>query len=50
MVRYLVILFASLLLASCYRMPDEGEVSVIPMTNNPHVTGQASGGMPGIEY
>ena len=27
-----------LILAGCYRMPQEGEVSVLPLTNNPTIT------------
>jgi hypothetical protein len=48
--RYLLFLLSLFFLSSCYRMPEEGEVSVIPMTNNPHLTGQPAGGMPGVEY
>lgn len=35
--------------SSClYRMPEDGEVSVIPNTNNPHITGQSTDWAPGI--
>jgi len=50
MIRYSLLLLSLLFVTGCYRMPEEGEVSVIPMTNNPNVTGQSTGGMPGIEY
>ena len=36
--------------AACYRMPDEGEVSVVPTTNNPAMTRKPSGWTPGIAY
>lgn len=38
-------------LTSCYRMPEEGEVSTVPNTNNPANTRQKNTSlMPGIEY
>ncbi len=40
----------SITITGCYRMPEEGEVSVVPITNNPAVTRkQSSPFMPGIE-
>ena len=34
---------------SCYRMPEEGEVSVLPITNNPTITNPGKNNiMPGI--
>ncbi|MGR3951737.1 MAG: hypothetical protein QRY74_02310 [Chlamydia sp.] len=38
----LTMLSIALLSQGCYRMPDEGEVSVVPITNNPSVTRQTS--------
>lgn len=43
-------IFLSTFTTGCYRMPEEGEVSVVPITNNPAVTRkQASPFMPGVE-
>jgi hypothetical protein len=42
--------FALFFLTGCYRMPDEGEVSVVPITNNPAMTRKGSGWTPGVEY
>ena len=36
--RSLILLFILLFSSGCYRMPEEGEVSVIPNTNNPNIT------------
>lgn len=33
-----VSIFAFFFCFGCYRMPEEGEVSLIPMTNNPTIT------------
>lgn len=38
----LIVLFAT---ASCYRMPDEDEVSVVPSTNNPSIIRKESNPM-----
>ncbi len=39
--------FFAALCVSCYRMPEEGEVSIIPDTNNPSIIrNQGSTGMP----
>lgn len=36
---------------SCYRMPEEGEVSTLPTTNNPSLTRKPNQTvMPSIEY
>jgi hypothetical protein len=36
---------------SCYRMPEEDEVSVIPITNNPSITHErAASPIPQISY
>jgi hypothetical protein len=47
-------LFTLIILAttSCYRMPEEGEVSMIPNVNNPNFTKSKSPTpvMPGVEY
>ncbi len=46
-----VIILLVLLTASCYRMPDEGEVTTLPNTNNPSLTRQKNPSlMPGFEY
>jgi len=46
-----VILSLGLCLAGCYSSDDNGELSTVPVTNNPHVIGDsAKGGMPGIPH
>lgn len=45
-----IILSALILCTSCYRLPEEGEVSVIPVTNNPSMTRQQPSLMPGVNY
>lgn len=45
----LLLMFFALFCSGCYRMPEEGEVSVVPITNNPAVTGQGREWTPGIE-
>lgn len=47
---FLIVASALSLLTACYRMPEEGEVSVVPTTNNPSITRQGGGFMPGVEY
>lgn len=46
----LVIIATLIFITGCYRMPEEGEVSVVPTTNNPSITRQGGGWTPGIEY
>ncbi|MBS0635259.1 MAG: hypothetical protein JSR37_07330 [Verrucomicrobia bacterium] len=47
---YIVILLV-LVSSSCYRMPEEGEVSTLPNTNNPSLTRhKETVPMPGIQY
>jgi len=41
-------LFATLLLSGCYRMPTENDYSLVPVTNNPSVTCEKSSGLPGM--
>jgi hypothetical protein len=52
MSKEIVLLVAGILclFTACYRMPEDGEVSVVPTTNNPSITRQGSGFAPGIEY
>lgn len=40
--RSLLFLFLLTSLTSCYRMPEEGEVSVVPTVNNPQYSGKNS--------
>jgi PBP1b-binding outer membrane lipoprotein LpoB len=40
MKKLLLIALFTLMSTSCYRMPAEGEVSVVPTTNNPTLTRQ----------
>jgi len=48
---YLLLILLVFHLTSCYRMPEEGEVSTVPNTNNPTNTRQKNPSlMPGIEY
>jgi len=44
-----ILFFILAITAGCYRMPEDGEVSVLPNTNNPNVTRQGDWS-PGIEY
>ncbi len=51
MKRVVTILFLALGLAGCYRVaPDEGEISTVPVTNNPNAMPgpMKSGGMPSV--
>ena len=52
MSKYIVLFITAIvyLFTACYRMPEEGEVSVVPTTNNPSITRQGQGFTPGIEY
>lgn len=52
MSKYVALFFISIVcfLTACYRMPQDGEVSVVPTTNNPSMTRQGGGWMPGVEY
>jgi hypothetical protein len=52
MSKYIVLFIAGILcfFTSCYRMPEEGEVSVVPTTNNPSITRQSGGLTPGIDF
>lgn len=46
-------LFSSLFLvaASCYRMPEEDEFSLVPTTNNPAITHERNDSMvPAVSY
>jgi hypothetical protein len=47
---FLITSIVCFLLTACYRMPEEGEVSVVPNTNNPSNTRQGGGFTPGVEY
>ncbi len=50
---FLLMAFASILFMGCYRMPADGEYSVIPSTNNPDVIGNDRGAaswMPGSGF
>jgi hypothetical protein len=46
----LLAIISLVIFAGCYRMPREGEVSVVPTTNNPSITRQGTGYTPGVEY
>lgn len=49
--RLLSILFLLVALTSCYRMPQEDECSLVPMTNNPDVTRARDPGLlPTVNY
>lgn len=53
--KYTPLLLVVLLCSSCWRMPKEGDVSTLPMTNNPSLIHQSGGGAssvptPGVEY
>ena len=37
--KYVFCFLLCIVAVSCYRMPEEGEVSTIPDTNNPSMTG-----------
>jgi len=50
MKKYASVIALVFLLASCYRMPDEGEVSTIPTTNNPNVIRSEYEWKPGVEF
>ena len=45
-----ILLFLVFLSTSCYRMPEEGEVSTLPNTNNPSLTRQKENVTPALEY
>lgn len=49
---HFILLFLLIGTTSCYRMPEEGEVSMIPNVNNPNFTQTKSPGavMPSVEY
>lgn len=50
---FLIAIFATSLLSSCYRMPEEGEVSVVPNVNNPKYKGkndQKNAVLPSFDY
>ncbi|MCE5295253.1 MAG: hypothetical protein LLF94_11675 [Chlamydiales bacterium] len=48
--KYMLLVIA-FVVSSCYRMPDDGEVSTLPNTNNPQLTGHKETPlMPGIKY
>ncbi len=50
MKQLLITAFLITLLASCYRMPSEGEVSVVPNTNNPQlIHKESSPWAPGVD-
>ena len=38
----IVLLIVISMCSACYRMPEEGEVSVVPHTNNPQFTSKGS--------
>ena len=46
----LFVVLCLLFSTGCYRIPQEGEVSVVPTTNNPSITRQGGGWKPGVEY
>jgi hypothetical protein len=46
----LAAVFSLFFVTGCYRMPEDGEVSVLPTTNNPAMTRQGGGWTPGVEY
>ena len=48
----ILVLIALLILVctGCYRMPEEGQVSVVPVTNNPSMTRSKGGWVPGVAY
>lgn len=51
--RQLLLLLPLVLLMSCglYRMPADDEVSIIPLTNNPHLVGEKDPGLiPAMNY
>ena len=54
MKKYILFLIPLILLTSCWRMPQEGEVSTLPNVNNPTLTRQQNTGisqvMPGVSY
>jgi hypothetical protein len=53
MKHYILIFLLCLLATSCYRMPEEGEVSTVPNVNNPRYTGKNDGtinALPGVQY
>lgn len=51
MLRYIVLAISCVLCCTaCYRMPEEGEVSVVPTTNNPAMTRKPAGWTPGVAY
>jgi len=47
--KYWFFIITCLTCTSCYRMPEEGEVRTIPMTNNPTMTRQQNSWQPGID-
>ena len=50
MKKIIFITISALIVTGCYRMPEDGEVSVVPVTNNPSMTRQQNSCLPGIEY
>jgi len=53
MKKYLPFFLICIFFTSCYRMPEDGEVSMVPNVNNPNYTGQKNSTtklMPGVEY
>ena len=44
--RFLFIVASLFCLSSCWRMPEEGEVSTLPTVNNPQVTRNQTGALP----
>jgi len=43
-------LLALLILSGCYRMPTEDDYSVMPVTNNPHITNEKQSALPNMGY
>ncbi len=50
--KLLLALMAASCLSSCYKMPDDDYMSVVPMTNNPNVIPQKGGNAltPNVSY
>ncbi len=46
-----LLFFSFVVLASCYRMPNDNEYSLVPTTNNPAVTCEKNDNiMPSVKY